>query len=91
MNKWNLNIQLNTDTILTDIEEAAKSTRLLTITYVDQKGKVSFRTVEPYEIKNNSLFAFCYQAQGIRQFKLDKIQDTEVDVHLFTPRFPILI
>lgn len=73
------------------IQQAAKNTRLLNITYVDSKGKVTSRVVEPYEIKEGKLYAYCQSRHGIRTFKLQSIHNAIVEPHTFTPRFPIYI
>lgn len=73
------------------IQEAAAGQKLLQITYVDAKNKPSIRTVEPYEIKEGKLFAYCTVKDGIRAFNLERIQSAELHINEFTPRYPILI
>jgi predicted DNA-binding transcriptional regulator YafY len=70
------------------IQESAKTQRLLSISYVDSKGIASVREVEPYEIRDNSLFAFCRKANNIRRFNLDQVVQAQVSDNLFIPRFP---
>lgn len=77
--------------IFNKIKSAADGQNLLQITYVDAKGKPSIRTVEPYEIKNDKLYAHCTVKDAIRAFNLDQIQSAEVHIVEFSPRFPILI
>lgn len=73
------------------IKDAATDQRLLQITYIDAKNQPTIRTVEPYEIKNGSLFAYCITKNAIRQFKLDKIQSAEMHLTEYEARYPILI
>lgn len=81
---------MNTDT-MKKIKQAAKEKKLLQITYTDAKNAPSIRTIEPYEIKDDSLFGHCTVKNGIRRFKLDNIQSAEVHLVEFVPRWPILI
>lgn len=91
-NKKTTSIQRFTTVNVYDvIAQAAQTTRLLTITYIDSKGQVSSRTVEPYEVKDGKLYAFCHKAQNIRAFKLDHIQQAVLEAHTYQPRFPILM
>lgn len=77
--------------VMDKIKEAANNLQLLQITYLDAKNVPSIRTVEPYEIKNGNLFAHCRVKDGIRAFKLDRIQSAEVHLAEYSPRHPILI
>ena len=85
------NVSNISTTVMSKIKEAASTTKLLQITYVDSQNKPSIRTVEPYEIKNEKLFAYCTVKDSIRAFNLDRIQSAELHINEFTPRFPILI
>lgn len=73
------------------IRDSAYNLVVLKIHYVDSIGKLSVREVEPYEIKDNKLWAFCLEKQSIRQFSLTGITDARKTSQPFTPRFPILI
>jgi predicted DNA-binding transcriptional regulator YafY len=73
------------------IEQAMMSKKLITMTYVDAKGKISVRTVEPYEIKDGKLFAYCRTRNAIRGFSLSNItavKQTDMD---YAPRYPVQI
>ena len=71
------------------IEEAGHKRRNIRITYTDSKGDITIRTVEPYEVKDNKLYAYCTVRQGIRAFKLERIQSVEITEQTFEPRFPV--
>lgn len=73
------------------IEKAAKNQCLVEITYTDSKGAVSTRMVEPYEFKNDALYAFCTIKNGMRCFKTNKISRASATNVKFTPRWEILI
>jgi predicted DNA-binding transcriptional regulator YafY len=77
--------------MMDNIQRAAKSLNTITILYRDSKGNVSNREGEPYEIKNNGLYMFCYLRNELRFFKLDNIMDVRITQNKFTPRFPIKI
>lgn len=76
---------------MNNIKTAADRNLLLRISYTDKKGASTSRLVEPYEIKNGSLWAYCTERDSIRNFKLSNIGMTTVTNVPFTPRFPILI
>lgn len=71
------------------IERAATGQVTVVISYTDNKGAVTVREVEPYEIKQNKLFAWDVVRSGIRAFRLDRIQTIEPTNSRFEPRFPI--
>jgi predicted DNA-binding transcriptional regulator YafY len=73
------------------ISEAAQKQQLLRISYIDSKNKATVRTVEPYEIKDGKLYAFCTNKQAIRAFLLSGVYAAEVTDQSFEPRFPIKI
>jgi predicted DNA-binding transcriptional regulator YafY len=73
------------------IQSGASKQKKIRFNYVDDKGKFSARTVEPYEIKGNLLYAFCDKGQGIRGFKLAAISSASLSEESFEPRFPIKI
>lgn len=77
--------------VLAKIKLAAESQTLLQITYVDAKGKPSIRTIEPYELKDDKLFAHCTVKNSIRAFNLNRIQSAELHLNEYSPRYPILI
>lgn len=85
------NVDMVKSDVMKKIKEAADSEQLLLITYADAKNQPSIRTVEPYEIKNGKLFAYCRAREAIRAFNLERIQAAEIHLGSYTPRFPILI
>lgn len=69
------------------IDECINENKVLRITYQDRKGVTTKRAVEPYEIKNGKLYAYCLVKGGIRAFNLDNLITCEdVGTH-FTPRY----
>lgn len=76
---------------MTEIKIAAKNNTLLSISYLDSKGNFTERLVEPYELKNGSLFAYCTEKESIRNFKLSKINAAYSSTIKFNPRWPINI
>lgn len=76
---------------ITEIKIAAKNSTLVSISYQDSKGNFTERLVEPYEIKNGSLFAYCTEKESIRNFKLSKINAAYHSTIKFTPRWSINI
>jgi predicted DNA-binding transcriptional regulator YafY len=76
--------------ILKAIRDSARSLRLLNISYVDAKGVASVRMVEPYELRENSLFAFCRKANNIRRFNLSQITQAQITDVPFIPKFPFM-
>lgn len=77
--------------IINKLQEASKKQSTVRLSYSDSKGVVSVREVEPYEIKEDKLYAFCLGKQSIRAFKLSKIHSLEVTNNIFKPRFPVMI
>lgn len=76
---------------ISEIKIAAKNSTLVSISYLDSKGNFSERLVEPYEIKNGSLFAYCTEKESIRNFKLAKINSAYRSTIKFNPRWTINI
>lgn len=76
---------------LTEIRTAAQNSVLVSISYLDSKGNFSERLVEPYEIKNGSLFAYCLEKESIRNFKLANINAAYHSTIKFKPRWAINI
>lgn len=77
--------------IMSAIHEAMQNTKLLNLTYQAKDGKITSRTVEPYEFKDGGLYAFDTNKESIRKFMLDGIKTAEVSDIVFTPRWPIII
>lgn len=55
------------------IDEAINNLDVLSITYVDKKGKTSVREVEPLEIKDGKLFAWCRNKNSLRGFLMPSV------------------
>ena len=73
------------------IEKAARQKTLLQISYTDAEGNSTIRIVEPYEIRGDSLFAFCHARNEIRRFKMYNISGAVVLRQKFNPQWEILI
>lgn len=76
---------------ISEIRIAAKNKTLLSISYLDSKGNFTERLVEPYEIKNGSLFAYCTEKESIRSFKLSQINAAHHSTTKFNPKWTINI
>lgn len=85
------NSEIVSSIIMSKIKEAADTNTILLITYADASNQPSIRTVEPYEIRDDTLFAYCRVKNGIRAFKLNRIQGAELHLGQYEPRFPVLI
>jgi predicted DNA-binding transcriptional regulator YafY len=78
------------------IRQAAKQCQILRIIYIEADGSNDgWREVEPYSFREadgeKSLFAWDIQKNGIRRFLLERIQQAEVTVATFIPRYPVEI
>lgn len=80
-----------TEDIMAVISAAGRETKVLNITYKAKDGKVTHRTVEPYELKDGGLFAYDVNKHGIRKFLLENIVAADLSDTYFSPRFPVLI
>ena len=72
---------------LRTIKKAAADQTILRLHYADQNGKETVREVEPYEIKGDTLYAFCLHKNGIRTFKLEQIKGVDNTPVKFDLRF----
>ena len=70
-----------------NISRAIESKNLIEISYVDKKGNRSERVVEPYEIKQGRLFAYCLTKDAIRGFTLSALSKITVLEDNFNPRY----
>jgi predicted DNA-binding transcriptional regulator YafY len=77
--------------VLRVIQEGAAKKKRITFNYSDNNGKLTVRTVEPYEIKGILLYAYCIERQGIRGFKLSQMTYPSVTKESFEPRFEVKI
>lgn len=75
------------------IAEGIMSNKVVSIGYIDSKGKSTIRKVEPYELDAdaNKLMAYCLERQAIRHFKLNKITFAEVLNQLYLLRYPVSV
>jgi predicted DNA-binding transcriptional regulator YafY len=71
--------------------EGAKTNHCVAIRYRDKSLEVSERLVEPYEIKQGKLFAYCLVKNGMRAFILDNVLATAGSDIEYTPRFPVVM
>lgn len=79
------------DKAMKDIREAASKQRTIILMYRDSKGSITQREIEPYEMKNDGIYGYCYIKDSIRFFKIASILDTKVTGRTFMPRWPIMI
>lgn len=77
--------------VLKAIKRGANNLQIVNITYRDEKGLLSIRDTEPYEIKNNKYVAFCLERQAIRTFHLGNIMQAAVLPIKYRPRYPVKI
>jgi len=73
--------------------DAIVSRHLVEITYVDKKGDMTTRTVEPYELKETDKGFYFYgwdvSKDAIRSFKMERFENIQVlDSLIPSPRFP---
>lgn len=87
----NLPTEQHPSEVMDRIIQGAASKNTVTIRYRDGKNEISERTVEPYEIKNGKLYAYCLSKEGIRAFNTVNITAALSTGEAFEPRFPILI
>jgi len=77
--------------ILDTITKCARASQTVIIAYADTKGVITAREVEPYEFKEDKLWAYCLVRQGVRQFTFGSIVSAMPTGRVFTPRWPIQI
>lgn len=69
------------------INKVIKNKEISELTYVDLKGNRSVRLVEPYEIKNGKLYAYCLSKNSIRAFTITSISSLKSTGKNFVSRF----
>lgn len=69
--------------------DAIMTSHLVQLTYIDMKGQMTTRIVEPYELRSDGhFFAYDVAKDGIRDFRIDGIQEPIVVMdETFTPRW----
>ncbi len=77
--------------VIRTITKAAHDVTVVTIIYVNNKGELTYRDTEPYEIKDGKYWGYCLEKMGIRQFHLGNIVDAKLTNIKFKPRWPIKI
>lgn len=77
------------DVLTKQIHDAGQNRHVLRIVYKDKQDRVQIRNVEPYEIKNDHLFAYCRKRKGIRQFHLDRIQKAKPTAYTYFDKWPV--
>ncbi len=82
------NFEINSN-ILSSLQTALTNFYLVNFEYVNAENKESKRTVEPFALLNISegwlLIAFCRLRKEFRYFRLDRIQQLQVQPENFTP------
>ena len=82
---------METKEIEQKIKDSAKDNKVLRIQYLDKKNEATIRNVEPYEIRNGKLWAYCRKKKGIRQFDLNRIQSARTTHYIYFPKWPVLL
>ena len=77
--------------VISDIAQAGKETKLLKITYRKSSGEVSERITEPYEIKAGKYWGYDTEKDEIRQFFIVNILSTEILDETYEPRWNIKV
>lgn len=82
--------------ILETIKQASRSKAVLRIIYTEKDGtSEGWRRVEPYSFRgegeSEALFAWDIQKDGIRRFSLSRINQAEMTLEHFAPRYPVEI
>lgn len=82
------NFEINSN-ILSSLQTALTSFHLVNFVYINAENKESKRTVEPFALLNISegwlLVAYCRLRKEFRYFRLDRIQQLQVQQENFTP------
>lgn len=73
------------------IVEGARSNHIIAIRYRDKSFELSERLIEPYEVKQGKLFAYCLTKNGMRAFFIDNILAAAGSNTEFAPRFPVMV
>lgn len=81
------------DNALVTIRKAMSEKKLLKFDYPKEKSTIT-RITEPYKLaldgsKNLILWAYCTDAEGIRMYKIEKMQNIELQEYTYTPRWGI--
>ncbi len=82
--------------ILDTIKQSAREKRILRIIYTEKDGSSEgWRYVEPYSFMGDgemeALFAWDKDKDGIRRFTLNRINQAELTLEHYSPRYPIEI
>lgn len=91
MARRNLSAKQTPIEVMSELVNGARDLKCVRIRYRDQKQEVTERTVEPYELKNGKLFAYCHMKQGIRSFTVSNITSAAKTNETYNPRYPVLI
>jgi predicted DNA-binding transcriptional regulator YafY len=79
---------------LETIRFAASNRLCVDLDYVDENGRRSTRTIEPYSLRRNKegqarIFAIRSENGQPRSYRLDRIRGAQVNPTPFVPRYPI--
>lgn len=91
MARRNLSTKTSPLEIMSEITNSARDLKCVRIRYRDQKQEITERTVEPYEMKNGKLYAYCHMKEGIRSFTVSNILSAGETNTKYNPRYPVLI
>lgn len=76
---------------LNTIINSASTLNTVMLSYIDKEGVITEREVEPYEMKDGKLWAYCMVKQSIRQFDFGNIVNAVGTTRNFNPRWPVKI
>jgi predicted DNA-binding transcriptional regulator YafY len=71
------------------IKKSGISNYVVKLKYIDSKGTITERMIEPYEIKEGKLYGYSIKDDGIRSFKIESVLDATKTESKFVPRWPI--
>lgn len=77
--------------VLGAIRMAALQHKTIMLEYRDSTGRVTQREAEPYKMSDKGLYAYAYNRDEIRLFKIDGIISARMTSKTFDPRWPIEI
>lgn len=76
--------------VFSAVYEAWSTRHLLTITYSDEKGEITTRTIEPQALMFHEMAwyvrSYCYLRSGTRTFAVSRIDKAKIEEGTFSPR-----
>lgn len=72
------------------LQAAIDANRLISFTYTDREGNITFRQGEPYELRvgqGTDIFVWDIDKDEIRRFKTMRMTNLQILEDIFSPRF----